>query len=137
VGNKGAGGFGGRSPLSIKEPIGCIGGEGSTQMKEEKMERQTKENGTEEILDSFDDWVRENFSREMMSWGKACLHYEYWKLLYFKKRIRKCATKGWTEGLREAIEDYMKFASQIREKHDRHRAGPKSTNSRFRARDAR
>jgi len=23
VGNKGAGGFGGRSPLSIKEPIGC------------------------------------------------------------------------------------------------------------------
>ena len=83
------------------------------------MERQTKENGTEEILDSFDDWVRENFSREMMSWGKACLPYEYWKLLYFKKRIRKCAVKGWMQGLQRAIEGYKDFATRIKEEYDR------------------
>ncbi len=95
-----------------------------------------EEDEAEEILNCFEDWVRENCPLEIIRWGKACLPYEYWKLLYFKKRIRKCSVKGWMQGLRDAIEGYMKFASQIKENYARQRMRTRSPNSHLGGRDA-
>ncbi len=78
-----------------------------------------EEDEAEEILNCFEDWVRENCPLEIIRWGKACLPYEYWKLLYFKKQIRKCAVKGWMQGLREAIDGYKEFVSRIKKEWDR------------------
>lgn len=85
------------------------------------MDRQINNDKAEQILEAFNEWIEENAPKDMMKWAKRCLPYEHHKVSYFGKRIRRCASKGWLEGLPGAIEGYKDFVGRIKKEWDRMR----------------
>ena len=72
----------------------------------------------EQVLETFNEWVESNCTPELLRFAQRVLPYEHWKLSYFKRRIRRCAAKGWMEGLQNAIRGYVDFASRIKTKYE-------------------